>query len=511
MKQYLSEKIILLSQIRNDSESATQLSKAILCFGTFKVIHPGHLRYFEHAATFGLELFVALQGDLGASASEADVDFGSEARAHSLAMLNIVDKVVILDNGNLADLVRHEVPHTLFLGKEFQEDRAPEVEEAIDFLRSTNCEVMYGAGEVRYSGVSDLGSSPKEQSGLRSIEFKRVLERRAINLQSLLEKVASRRPRMLIWGDTIVDRYVVCDPVGMSSEAPVIVVRELNEECYVGGAAIVAAHLGGLGADVAYISVVGNDSTADWVENMLEMHGVESHLLRDQNRPTTVKTRYAVNNQKLFRVSKLSEQSITREMESEVLDHIHTIARGRIDGIQISDFSYGNITRRVLNLVGEIGQESNIPLFGDLQCSSQVGSILKFSNFKLLSPTEREIRIALQNNSDSLEQVALQLIKATGSENLVVTLGGQGLIAYGPESKSGARDRQVFPALSAMPADVAGAGDAVFATLAACMVSGLDVIEAAALATCAGAVAVETVGNLPLTQTALRDRILEIS
>ena len=42
-------------------------------------------------------------------------------------------------------------------------------------------------------------------------------------------------------GDTIIDQYVACDALGMSAEAPVVVVRELDTGEYAGGAAVVDA------------------------------------------------------------------------------------------------------------------------------------------------------------------------------------------------------------------------------------------------------------------------------
>ena len=39
---------------------------------------------------------------------------------------------------------------------------------------------------------------------------------------------------------------------------------------------------------------------------------------------------------------------------------------------------------------------------GDLQCSSQIGNVTKFNDFFLIVPTEREARIALSNQDDSI-------------------------------------------------------------------------------------------------------------
>ena len=74
---------------------------------------------------------------------------------------------------------------------------------------------------------------------------------------------------MIVLGDTIVDQYAACEAIGMSAEAPVVVVRELEHKNFIGGAAVVAAHISALGAQCDFISVVGADSTAELVHQEL--------------------------------------------------------------------------------------------------------------------------------------------------------------------------------------------------------------------------------------------------
>ena len=67
--------------------------------------------------------------------------------------------------------------------------------------------------------------------------------------------------------------------------------------------------------------------------------------------------------------------------------------------------------------------------FGDLQCSSQVGSVTRFEGFSLLSPNEREARLALQDKDSGLEQLSKRLLQVSRSERLVMKLGSEGFIA----------------------------------------------------------------------------------
>ena len=104
------------------------------------------------------------------------------------------------------------------------------------------------------------------------------------------------------------------------------------------------------------------------------------------------------------------------------------------------------VARCILKTVIKISKQKKIPLFGDLQCSSQIGNILKFKNFKLICHTEREARIALNNHEDGIEWVSNNLIEKTGSKNLIIKLGAAGFIAYDKETHKSYINRQHFPA-----------------------------------------------------------------
>ena len=104
-------------------------------------------------------------------------------------------------------------------------------------------------------------------------------------------------------GDTIVDEYVQCDPLGMSQEDPTIVVTPIMTNKFLGGAGIVAAHARALGAGkVSFITVTGDDESSVYVAEKLKAYGVDSKIIKDDSRPTTVKKRYRAGNKTLLRV-----------------------------------------------------------------------------------------------------------------------------------------------------------------------------------------------------------------
>ena len=80
-----------------------------------------------------------------------------------------------------------------------------------------------------------------------------------------------------------------------------------------------------------------------------------------------------VENQKLFRVSRLEDHYLNANLEKEFLKKIEEIAPS-LDGIVISDFVYGVVTELIIEKIQEMSKKYNLRLFGDLQCSSQVGT-----------------------------------------------------------------------------------------------------------------------------------------
>ena len=294
----------------------------------------------------------------------------------------------------------------------------------------------------------------------------------------------------------------------MSAEAPVVVVRELEHKNFIGGAAVVAAHISALGAQCDFISVVGADNTAELVRKELAIQGISDGLSTDPSRPTTFKKRYVVENQKLFRVSRLEDHNLDGEVEEQVIAQLEKLAP-HADGIVVSDFVYGVVTPRILMVVHKLAQKHNLLLFGDLQCSSQVGSVTRFENFSLLCPNEREARLALQDKESGLEQLSQRLLQVTGSERLVMKLGPEGFIAY-DRRPGGLLSNQAFPALSVNPLDVAGAGDSLLAVFATGLASGQAMMPTAALACCMASLAVETMGNTPISASDLRSNVEEM-
>ena len=476
-----------------------------LAYGHFSSIHPGHIRYLQNAKSLGEKLFIALRGDKDKPNSEKYI-FSMEERAESLAMLKIADLLISLENDELDQLVEILNPKVLILGTEYKNLLFNQIKKTVTFAENNGIKVVYDSGENIYASTELLSESNLEIDSARKKLFIESCNKQNIDPNILTEKLLLLKDTpMLIIGDSIVDEYAACEALGMSAEAPVLVVKELETKTYAGGAAVVASHVSALGGKCFFLSVTGNDNNSEFIEKELNEKSIETFLIKDTSRPTTFKKRYMVENQKLLRVSKLEEQTISKDLENKLIEKIKKLIP-KVKGIIISDFNYGVITKNLLEIVNQLAKDNDISVFADSQSSSQLGSITKFNEISLLCPNEREARIALQDKFSGLEFLANEIFDICNPDNLIMKLGSQGFITYSKD-KNGRKYNQHFPALASNPVDQAGAGDSLLACMALSISSGLNIMEASCLSCFMCMIAVQSIGNKPISHNHLNLRI----
>jgi len=489
-----------MEKILHNTDNLNHLIGCTLTYGHFSSIHPGHIRYLNYAKKKGNLLVVALLGDKDFNQNQ--YQFKQEERAKSLEMIQIINNIVCLKNNEIKKLVEIIKPSFLILGTEYKNSTNQEINEAIKIQCESNRGVEFHAGDINYASTELLNNSEFDLVNQRKIQFLSACKKQNISKENILESINEWKDKnILVIGDAILDQYTACEPLGISAEAPVVVVKELDVKKFIGGAAIVASHISALGCKCNFLSVVGNDLNGEIMRKYLSKYNIDEDLIKDGSRPTTFKKRYLVENQKLFRVSKLDDRPVSEKIENQLIHKIEKLAPTS-NCIVISDFVYGVITKKIIRRVIDISQKYSIPIIGDIQCSSQIGSLMKFSNFSLLCPNEREARIALQDNHSGIEIISNKLIKQLNINGLIMKLGADGFISY-EKSERGKIIRQAFPALTPNPLDVAGAGDSLISTMAVGLACKHKLVLTSSIGCCMASLSVSNMGNIPIQQDVL--------
>ena len=332
------------------------------------------------------------------------------------------------------------------------------------------------------------------------------LERHNFSLEKLHNILSNfSRVKVCVIGDLIMDEYITCQALGMSQEDPTIVVTPIHNTTFIGGAGIVAAHASGLGAEVEFITIVGNDSVKDQALNKLKEYNVKSNLFIDESRPTTLKQRFRSKGKTLLRVSHLHQGPISKDLQNDILN---TLA-SKLDNIDLfvfSDFNYGCLPQDLVDEIVKLIKlkKPGIMLVADSQSSSQIGDISRFKNMNLITPTEHEARISTKNYEAGLVILSEEIKKQSNAMNVLLKLGEEGLLI---NSDNGTFLTDKIGALNSSPKDVSGAGDSLLITSALALACGGTIWEAAFLGSLAASIQVGRVGNTPLTSKELQKNL----
>jgi rfaE bifunctional protein kinase chain/domain len=463
--------------------------------GNFNVLHPGHLRLLKFASDNGDVLVVGVNAD-----GTPGVTVPGQMRLEGLRSITMVDHALLLDEPPHEFIARLR-PEIVVKGKEYQNH--DNSEQAV--VDSYGGRLLFSSGEVRFASINLLQRDYFETNFSTIQKPPEYPARHGFQIPGLKDVISSIAGiKVLVIGDLIIDTYVDCEPLGMSREDPTLVVTPLNQKTFVGGAGIVAAHARGLGAEVQLLTVGGVDEDINFARKELEGYGVESSILVDETRPTTNKVRYRAHGKTLLRVNRLRQHSVDAELISEMVRRIEVLLP-TIDLLLFSDFNYGCLPQALVDAVVNLASPRGVMLAADSQASSQLADISRFKSMTLITPTEHEARLAMQDSESGLVILIERLRQAAQAENVVVTLGAEGLLVHASEEGSWQTDR--LPAFNTAPKDVAGAGDCFFTCTALALRAGVDIWKSTYLGSLAAAHQVSRVGNLPIEAS---DLIAEI-
>ena len=467
-KKYLNKKIIFIS-------------------GNFNLIHPGHVRFINFARSCGEVLIVGLLDDTSQNSL-----ISSTIRYESLKSLISVSEVLHINDSNLLYTIEKLKPNFVVKGKEHENRFNSEFE----IISQYGGQLIFSAGESINSGFDIYKNLLITHDKKLFNSDKIYLNNHNIKINNLISIIKDfSKLKIAVFGDVILDDYINCESLGMSQEDPTIVVRPINNNIYLGGAGIVAAHLASLGSVVTFFSVLGDDVNADYTKNKLDNYNVKSYLIKDSTRPTIVKQRYRSNNKTLLRVNNLRSHDSADIYTDKLLKYFEENIKS-FDMVIFSDFNYGCLPDFFISKIINLCKSHDIKYTADSQSSSQVGDISKYIGADLICATEREIRIAMNDFKSGIQNIANKLIHKSLVKNLILKLGSEGIISV--HNKNSEVITSSLQAFNPNPVDVAGAGDAMLATASLAIATGATFWEASYLSNLSAAFQISRIGNLPI-------------
>lgn len=90
--------------------------KKIMCFGTFDILHLGHLSYFKQAKEYGDYLIVVIARDRTKAQQKKEILFYEQERLELIQSLSLVDEAVLGDEQDHFKIIEEKKPDVLCLG-----------------------------------------------------------------------------------------------------------------------------------------------------------------------------------------------------------------------------------------------------------------------------------------------------------------------------------------------------------------------------------------------------------
>lgn len=316
------------------------------------------------------------------------------------------------------------------------------------------------------------------------------------------EKLDFNNVKVLVIGDIILDHYMFGQIHRISPEAPVPIVDIEYEENRLGGAANVALNLSELGAKPTLMSVIGDDKSGRTIFELLKKNQIHhDYIITSQSRTTSHKTRIYDDERQVVRFDKEDDSDLSPELEAQLINDFDELIREhKFHAIILQDYNKGVLTKKFIKHVLLQTTKRNIPVAVD----PKEYNFFEYQQIDLFKPNIKELGEALQMKIDpksitSLRKAAEELKKKNRFDNLLLTLGANGVFVYTKDGTS-----FVVPARPIKTADVSGAGDTVISIATLCFVKDFPFKKMAQLSNAAAGKVCRKVGIAPITLKELK-------
>lgn len=307
--------------------------------------------------------------------------------------------------------------------------------------------------------------------------------------------------KVLIYGDFMVDKYIMGNVKRISPEAPVPILEVTKKNSKLGGAGNVVNNIIALGASTRVLGCVGDDADGLWIIERLNKRSADTAFMQmNSDVMTIVKTRVVSKKQQYIRLDEERIQDIPDTYEAYVRNNIEEILKD-ISVIIISDYGKGAVTKQIAGFLIDKANDRNIPVVVDPKGSDYS----KYRGATVCTPNTNELKVVTGITTEEetvITDAGFALRDEISLKYLMLTRSEKGISVFEDEKKTD------YPAVEKDVVDVTGAGDTVVSMVALGLAVGYDIGECSKLANLAASVVCSKFGTATLSMNELLECIL---
>lgn len=465
--------------------------KIVLCHGVFDLIHLGHIQHFQKAKKLGDILIVSATSDMYVNKGFGKPYFDLTSRLEALSALQIVDFVIASDYPDARGVIKLVRPDIYCKGTEYKKNS----NDITGKMKLENKEVFKHGGKIKFISGKIFSSSKivNESTDVFSFEIKEFIKKikKVHNFTSIQKKINDfGKLKVLVLGETIIDKYSNCEVIGKSGKEPHLVLKERSEESFVGGAAAIANNISGFVQETTYLSASGNDIISKKILTKGINKNIKKKIIFNKKINTLIKKRYIDedNTIKVLGVYKLNDnKNIYHNAQLSSLKYLKDNLK-KFDLVVICDYGHDLINDKIIKYVCK--NKKNVTINSQINSSNiNYFSLAKYIGANYLIINEREFRFEMRNQYNNLNDLAKQFQKNYKIKHLVITRGKSGSLFFDGKNYINC------PAFANKVIDKVGAGDSFLSLFSLGIPGKNNTILSMLLGSIAGAYNVENIAN----------------
>ena len=488
----MNNKIKNLDKLKLEINKIRQKQKIVLCHGVFDLLHVGHIKHFKEAKQNGDILVVSLTPDIYVNKGPQRPAFSEDLRLEAIAALELVDYVCLNTTPTALNVINKIKPDIYCKGpdyKQFQNDLSGEIKNEVKAIKKIRGKIVF-TKDISFSS----GKLINQYSNIFTQKQKNYLNKIKKNysfhkIKTLIENFKANK--VLVIGETIIDQYVFCDALGKSGKEPILVLREIESEEYLGGALAICRHLSPFCKNISLLSMVGEKK--EYLKKIKSSlpNNISFNYINKKNSPTILKKRYLdhVGNNKVIGVYKINDENLSINDEKSFHKKLNYLIP-KHDLIIVSDYGHGLISSKSAKI---IRSKSKYLAVNAQINAANIGyhSMRKYFNTDCVIINEKEIRHEMRDKNNDIKRLMKSISNTQKIKNVIVTRGNNGSIIYNRLKKKYIE----CDAYAKKIVDKIGAGDSMLSLVALCLKNNFDKGLALLVGSLAAAQSVEGIGN----------------
>ncbi len=467
--------------------------KIVLCHGVFDLLHIGHISYFKSAKKYGNILVVSVTNDKFVNKGPGRPAFSINNRLKFLQEIECIDYLYTSNDLTAEKVIKNLKPNFYCKGSdysEYQKKNDQNLNKEINALKKINGKFKI-ISEISFSSSRFINENNLQNFNQECKNYISLI-RKNFKLNQIIQNVfRMKKKRVLVIGETIIDKYITTETIGKSGKESMLVLKPKKEIKFLGGVAYIANLCSSFIKDIKIISFLGKENTEKKFILKNLNKNIKHNFLLKKNSPTINKLRYLddYKKTKIIGVYDLNDDLISKNEEKKFLASIKKNIN-RYDIILVGDYGHGIMTEKIRKLI----LRNPDKVFLNTQINSfnrGYHTVFKYKKVNTLVINEYELRYELRDKHTEISKLAKILSKKISAKNIIVTRGIYGSVLINRKNNLVIS----CPAFYQNNIDTVGAGDTFFGICGMAIGSKVDNKISMLLGAISAGLAVEQIGN----------------